>query len=306
MKTLTLACSAALLGLAATAFADDGMPVNTVPKRPFEATSTAPNKARPMLRDEQGLSGNKGGFGRVFEGRAGARFSMLYGSVRPGRDGSSELDLRNDMDFRDAEVGPQLEVEWQVSPKSHFQVGYARNDFSSRFSTKEQYQYQGLFSTQQNPVFLPTGSTVNSSVGMDLLWGSFRYDLVREGPLTLSPMVGFKAVFLEEETTIASAAPGMSAFTSRTSLSEATPLAGFDLRLQFNRWFYLGLVPYGFAFDNYAYVGGQGFLQFDFTPDFGLRLGMDVDYFSSDRKDSRNFSANGGVASAYVQAVAGF
>lgn len=304
MKIPFLALS--FFALAAASFADEDTPVNTVPKLGFTRGAVAPRKGTPMLRDEQGLSGNKGGYARVFEARAGARLSMLYGSVRPGGNGSSELDLRNDMDFRDSTVGPQIEVDWQISQKSHFQLGYAHNDFSCRFATKERYQYQGIFSTQQNPVYLPTGSLVNSSVDMDFFWGNFHYDLVREPPFTVSPLVGFKAVFLEEETNIASAAPGIQPFVSRTSLDEATPLLGCDFRVQLTRWLYLGLVPYGFALDKYAYVGGQGFFQFDFTPDFGVRLGMDVDYASSERRGSRNFSANGGVASAYVQAVAGF
>lgn len=312
MKTLIPLGFSAALALAAVSVgtADDTpvstVPVNTVPRGGIEATTAGPRKATPMLRDEHGLSGNKGGFGRVFEARAGSRFSMVYGSIRPGGNGSSELDFRKDLDLRDVEIGPQIDVEWQISPKSHFQLSYAHNDFSRRISTKEQYQYQGMFSTQQNPVFLPPGSTVNNSVDMDLFWGHFRYDLVREGPLTVSPLVGFKAVFLDEESNIASAQPGITPFTSRTSLSEATPLLGCDLRLQFTRWCYLGLVPYGFAFDRWAYLGGQGFLQFDFTPNFGLRLGMDVDYVSAKRVDSNNFSVNGAVGSAFVQAVAGF
>jgi hypothetical protein len=305
MNSRLVASLAAAFSLAALAMAGDA-PVNTVPTRGFDSGAGGGRKATPMLRDEQGLSGNKGGYGRVFEARGGARFSGAFGTLRPGRDGSSELDFRDDLGLSEVEVGPQIDLEWQISPRSHFQISYAHNDFGSRFTTSRAYQYQGLFATQQNPVVLPAGSGVNTKMDVDLLWGHFRYDLVREGPLTFSPLVGFKAAFIETRTDISSSQPGISPFTTWTNVDEATPLFGFDLRLQFTRWCYFGLEPYGFAFDRWAYMGGQGYFQFDFNPDFGLRVGLDVDYVTARRGGSDDFALNAGVASAFIQLAYGF
>ena len=285
---------------------------NIVPLKKLSAPQTYPppetyqHRAQPSLRDQQ-FGGTMGGFNRMFEFRGGTRVSALFGKIRPGRDGSSELDFRDDLRLKGVDVGPQLDFEMQISEKTHVLLSYGQSGFSSgTITTSRPLQYQGIFAGQQNPSTLPAGSAINTSLDTDLFSGHFRYDIIKTNSITFAPLVGFKAAFIEENVTINSATPGIATVRDNTIVNEVTPIVGFDARYQFNRHFYFGIVPVGFVLDKYSYVGGQGFLHYDFNKDFGLRLGLDIDYVSTLRDKDSHFSTSTTLGTAFLQGVYGF
>lgn len=256
---------------------------------------------KPLLREDSSS------MNRWFEVRAGPRFAIISGAIRPGGDGSSLFDLRKDLKLDDIFVGPQLDFAMHINDW-HVNVDYALGLFEGKAITDRQLLYNSSTNptfSQEAPATLPRGSQIFSDIELHALTVLFRYDALRTDKFILGPLFGLKAAFVEENIRFINATTG-AVTTNRTNLEEATPLVGFEAKYQFNRNLYLGIAPVGFAFDNYVYVGGQGYVGVDFNKSFGLRLGVDTDYLSAARDSSSHYAITGTLLAAYLQGIYGF
>ncbi len=249
----------------------------------------------------------------LYEIRVGPRFSWIDGKIRPGRDGSSQLDFRDDFGLTEVEIGPQVDFEIKFSDQWHGSINYAQNYFDGpKLTTTKTILYQnssttgGSPSTQQTPTVFPTGSSVQGKLEINSINALLYYDVFKKNGWALSPVVGTKAVFFKEKLNLVSITSGLIVNDS-TFVERVIPLVGCSARYQFNRQIYCGAMGAGFAFEKYIYAEGQSYLGYDFDKTWGLRMGMDVNYISAGRGSSGpTFSTTGYVAGGFLEGVVGF
>ena len=257
------------------------------------------------LRDE-----SSGGMNRFFEVRAGARICTINGKLRPGLDGSSDLDLGDDLGLDGIEAGPQFDFEMKVSPEWHARFSFAGSYFDGPTKTTTRaITYQSPTATPNNPtrtpVTLAVGSRLQTKFEINSFSGMTWYEGYKTENFVLGPSVGFKAIFYDETITIFNAGTRLTS-VDNTEVDEVTPLVGAEMRLQVNPNVYVGMSPYGFALDKYYYLGGNGYIGFDFDKEWGLRFGLDVDHLVVEFTEASKYSASSTLLAAFVQGVYGF
>ena len=249
----------------------------------------------------------------TYEIRAGPRISWLDGKIRPGLDGSSQLDLRDDLGLKEVGVGSQVDFEMRFSDEWHASFSYAGSSFDTpTITTKRQLTYQNANSgrvnpnTQNNPAVLAVGSTLQTQLDFHTLDMLLQYDAYKEKSLTLSPLLGLKGYFIKQKLNIVNAANNFVTIDT-TFLDGALPLAGLDAQYQFSPYIYAGATTSGSALDKCAYLHGGGYVGLSLNDSFGLRLGVDVDYISITRGNTNpTFSENGIMMGTFLQGVYGF
>lgn len=260
----------------------------------------------PLVRDEPNR------YNRWLEMRVGPRFSWVDGRIRPGFEGSSQLDLREDFQLDHPSGHIQIDVEMQVAEKWYTSFAYTGNDFSSaRVPTTRTLFYQNPSpgnisqSTQANPTQLAIGSTLQADLEINTLTALMKYDLIRLENFIFRPIAGAKAVFLEQNTTINDITTGRE-INVQTEITEGTPLIGFEWKYNIDKNWYLGSMGYGFIFDKWAYLGGQAFVGYEFDQNWGIRLGGDADWVSITRHTGTKFSTSSFLTAVFIQGIYGF
>jgi hypothetical protein len=260
----------------------------------------------PLVRDEPNR------YNRWLEMRVGPRFSWVDGRIRPGFDGSSQLDLQDDFKLDDASGHIQVDAEFQVAEKWYAAFGYTGNDFSGpRVETTRTLFYQNPSSgnvnpsTQANPAQLAPGSTLQADLEINTLSAFVKYDLIRLENFIFRPVGGAKAVFLEQNTTINDITTGREV-NIQTEITEGAPLIGFEWKYNIDKHWYLGSTGYGFVFDKWAYLGGQAYFGYDIDQSWGLRLGGDADWVQIVRHTGTKFATSSFLTAIYLQGSYGF
>jgi hypothetical protein len=346
-KALVLqAVAVFLLGSCLTGLSASRKPINTVPKDGFDfnapAPAAEPAKAAPLkettasAQDTNGkasapitrsskkvvarqeaspatpadteLTLPKSSDGRFWQLRGGPRMAKIYGKLRPGMEGGSYLDLPEGFGLSDTDFGPQLDLDLRFSDRAYGRLIFTSDTFEGSVLTDRPINY--VFSrgsnpaTQQNPIVLPAGSPMNTKLEMNLLQTVIGYDIYRNDTVTFGALVGAKSVFTDINFHVAN---GATPYDRTISLSEVTPLVGVELRVQFNPHLYFGLTPVGFGWENYSYVGGQGYFGYDFNRHFGMRLGMDFDHLTTSRSTGPTYAiSDATLAAVFLQGVFGY
>jgi len=247
---------------------------------------------------------------RWFEFRGGIRVYQIDGKIRPGDNGSSQLDLKDDLGLDGVEIGPQLDFEMQVGKRWYGRFSYAGTYFNGpTITTTRTLIYQSPTGTpnnpSRNPVTLAPGSVLQTKLDMDAITALTWYEAFRTDSFMIGPSVGLKALFFDETITIRNVTTGVNTI-DQTETQEVTPLVGLEARYQFNRNVYLGISSAGFALDKYFYIGGQGYVGFDYDKTWGMRLGVDVDHITTTLTESSRYAASTTITAAFVQGVYGF
>jgi hypothetical protein len=264
------------------------------------------HKVVPLLREDPNR------ISHWVEARIGPRFSWLHGDIRPGGDGSSKLDIQDDLGLKDPSMSVQIDLEMQVSDKWHASLNYSGNDFegSATPTTRTLFYHSPTnppqnANTQSNPAVLPQGSTLQTKITIDTLNAFLRYDVYKDKYWLIQPMMGAKMVILDETLLIHNIATGATTINNQNIL-QAMPMLGFDARCNVRKDTYLGWAPYAFAWENFVYTGGQVYAGYDFSKSWALRLGLDYDLISLSRDQGSQYSTTSSMLAAFVQAVYGW
>jgi hypothetical protein len=281
-------------------------------KLPTQTPAPVRRATLPRLRTDDDIKKHKGKQ-PWFQFRAGPRFGMVWGKIRPGLDGSSQLDVRDDLGLDSFAVGAQVDFEMQVSEKWRVNANYATAEFNERTTTSRVLTYHGAGGpeTQGNPNVLPAGSGLQTDLEISTFGGNVKYAAYESRYWTLAPSFGFKVAYVDERVRIQNAGTGGSG-ESKESVDAISPLFGFDARFHINSNSYFGIAPAGFAFTDYAYIGGQAFWVYEFEKqrwgNLGVRLGVDADHiYINQRGGSPHYTLTEGTYLApFVQASYGF
>ncbi|MDD2708998.1 MAG: hypothetical protein PHV34_13510 [Verrucomicrobiae bacterium] len=287
----------------------DAKPVNTVVGK--SEGDRYPEDSREARLKGDPAEYHKHSGQHFFEARAGIRATQFYGKIRPGRQGSSTFDLRDDLGLKEYDYGPQLDFELRVSPDWFCRFSYANSSASGNVYTSKSYLYQTTASGVglDRAATLQPGAHIQSEVELDTLQFLAGYDVFKDLHWTVSPLVGFKEAILDVEVRVRDPAPPTdkpSDYYRKYDFLQGTPMLGCEVKYDFNAHFYTGISPVAFAWANYVYAGGQWFLGCNFDRHWGLRLGFDVDYLSITEDSQRVFSGTGLLTGAYLQGVYGF
>lgn len=266
----------------------------------------------PLLRDSNSR------VERWFEVRAGPRLSLVDGTLRPGLNGSSSLDLRDDLQLTDPGVGGQLDFAMRVAKDWIASVNFSVSTFDGpNVTTTRNLFYQTTSNpgvnqnTQANPARLPTGSNLQASIDLASFEGAIQYEAYKTSQFVIGPKFGFKYLNLDEKITIRNATTG-AITTDRTNVDEVTPLVGFVSKFNFTKNLYTGIEPMIFAGERFVYITGQAYFGYDFDKQdwgsMGLRLGLDADQIWNNHSGSGSarYNIQATMLTPFLEVVYGF
>jgi hypothetical protein len=255
---------------------------------------------------------------RELEVRVGPRVTETAGSFRlgssaigaaVGRTAKDTVDVRRDLGLDEVNVGAQLDVDWQFAKNLHLNVGYKYDQGEKQQTLPTDVSFGGAY--------FANGTNFKSEYQLHQVDCVFGYDIYKDKTWKVMPFGGGKAVVayfkgtgtetrVVDPMNIGNAAGYASAGYSRDDTSwMATWLAGFDVKVNISREWYLGLAPSASALSDWWAVQGQFYTGYDFSKDWGVRVGYDGLY-GKYTSDNANQSATLGLGSVYVQAVWGF
>ncbi|MBI4027252.1 MAG: hypothetical protein HY360_19865 [Verrucomicrobia bacterium] len=252
------------------------------------------------LRSSEGNIGLNEPVNRTLEMRAGPRFGQVFGSARLGQTGT-DFDFGDDLSLNQNFVsGSQLDIDWQAFPKFHIGFQHTYDRYDQRGHTTKAI-FKGGEGTS-----LPAGSVVDGTADLNTVAVTLGYDVYKDKTWIVTPFFGAKWAFLDEELFVADANNRFTLSGKGTQeILYATPLLGAEIKSFVSRSWYLGVHGAAFGLDQWNYVHGQVFTGYDFSENWGTRLGFDVN-FGSYENAGRSLKAEGGIGSLYLQAVYGF
>lgn len=279
-----------LLFSAATAccFADDGMKPARPARQPITMKDTVTLKESPVIRE--------------VEIRLGPRFSFLTGDVRAGLNGT-RFDIWDDLGLDEPSGGAQFHVDWQVVDRLHLDFDLAWDHYDHSGRTKRDISNGGAGAGRG----LVSGSSVNADLNFYSFEGSIGYDVIRNDSFRLKPYIGGKGYLVDGSFTTTNNGPGGSGVARTTSGSQAegTYLVGVDGRWYTTPRLYLGGDIGASVMSTYHLLTGEAYTGYDFSKDFGLRLGYAYDYLAYKNR-GKTTSADPLLGAVYLQAVWGF
>ncbi len=255
---------------------------------------------------------------RELEVRVGPRATETAGAFRLGATAlggaflgvaKDTVDTRRDLGLDEANVGAQIELDWQFQPLWHLLFAYKYDQAERTVNLPTDLSFAGAFFAK--------GSRFRSDAELhqvDLLVGR---DFHKDETLKVMPFLGVKALVAEFEGTGtrtsvvnpaaigAAAGYATSAFHQRDTAWLVTWLAGFDARVHVSREWYWGISPAFSALSGWWGLQGQLYTGYDFSSEWGLRAGVDALYgqYSSDRFNQK---ADAGLGAVFLEAVWGF
>lgn len=254
---------------------------------------------------------------RELEIRVGPRITETAGSFHlgssalgaaVGRQPKDTVDVRRDLGLDDANVGAQIDLDWQFIKDWHFIFGYKYDQASKTQKLPTDITFDGSS-------FLK-GTDFKSEVDLHQFDYVFGYDIYKDKTWKVTPFAGGKTLVAWTKGTgtqyivVNPAAIGTTAgygprpYTREDTSSLTTWLAGFDVRANISRDWYVGLTPSASALSDWWAVQGQFYTGYDFSKEWGIRVGFDSLYAKASwTKDQK---AEAGLGSVFVQAVWGF
>lgn len=268
-----------------------------------KGTVSQREQAKPV-RDEDELKLPHSIDGRFCQLRGGPRLARVYGTLRPGPEGGSNIDLRDELGLTDTDTGPQLDFELRFSDRAYGRVVFTSDHFEGSTVSSRALNYIQTGRFWAPVTILPAGSPISSKLELNLLQTILGYDIVQTDSFSLGVLAGAKTLF--SDATFSTFTNGLP-FTRNIRVDEVTPLVGLEFRAQLGPHVYVGLAPVGFAWENFSYAGGQGFIGYDFNKTFGVRLGMDFDHLTVSRGTGPLYSlSDATLAAAFIQGVFGY
>ncbi|MCC7518230.1 MAG: hypothetical protein IT578_03485 [Verrucomicrobiae bacterium] len=254
---------------------------------------------------------------RELEVRIGPRVTETAGSFRlgsqaiasaVGRTPKDTVDLRRDLGLDDVNVGAQLDVDWQFTKNWHLALGYKYDQTSKTTTLPTDISFAGSAFAK--------GTSFKSEAELHQVDYVVGYDLYKDKTFKVMPFFGGKSLVAEIKGTGTSfalanpAAPGVPASYPSSSFSKndtawtATWLAGFDAKINISRSWYVGLTPAASALSDWWAIQGQLYTGYNFSKEWGVRLGFDSLY--GKYSGSNNQMAEAALGSVFAQAVWGF
>lgn len=254
---------------------------------------------------------------RELEIRLGPRVTETAGSFRLGssaigaaigRTAKDTVDLRRDLGLDDVNVGAQFDMDWQFIKNWHFNLGYKYDQASKTQTLPTDISFAGAY--------FPKNSSFKSEMELHQVDYVFGYDIYKDKTFKVMPFVGGKsliAVVKGTGTSVTVADPAAigvaggyqtNPYSSSDTAWTMTWLAGFDAKINISRDWYLGITPSASTLDDWWAVQGQFYTGYDFSRNWGVRVGFDALY--SKYSASNNQKAEAGLGAVFVQAVWGF
>jgi hypothetical protein len=293
MKKILIAAGALAIISAGSLSADDTMKKSTTAKK----TTT---KTVSKIKSE-------GPVDRSLEFRVGPRVTWLSGDVRLGSGTPGDtVDIFDDLQLDDASLGLAIDLDWQPINRWHVAVGMTFDDYDQTSATS-----RNITSAVGGDI-IQSGASVSAQGDVYTFEGKIGYDLIKNNTYRLQPFIGGKGIVVDNGRVTGSGTiidPAGVARSGTRTASESTGygtfVGGLDQRLFLTRSWYVGAEVAGFGLDNWAYVAGDGYTGYDFTRNFGVRVGYDANYVNYENSN-RKTEVDVLLGAAYVQAVVGF
>jgi hypothetical protein len=241
-------------------------------------------------------------FDRTLEIRIGPRLSFLTGEVKSGRNGTS-MDIWDDVGMDEPSAGMQFDVDWQFAKRWHaiFDMTWDRYDHSGVTSKLISNGDAGPNNA------IAAGSSTSANLDIYTFEGRIGYDIVKTKNWTIMPYIAGKGGVADGTVSVTDNGPGGSGrvLTYTDNQAYALPLGGLDVRFYATPKFYVGADIGASGWENYFYLTGQAYTGYDFTKNFGVRVGYDANFVHYEN-DNRSTKADPLLGAAYVQAVIGF
>ena len=242
---------------------------------------------------------------RELEVRVGPQVTFVTGDVRIGKTGT-QFDVWDDLKLDDVSPGVKFDVDWQPINNLHFGIDASWSKFDQSGTTGKD------ISDGEN--ILRAGATTKADLDIYSFKGIVGYDVLKTKTYRLRPYVG-GIVGLVDGTaswngTVANSAgvnidPSRTKSTKLDNVWSGSYIIGIDQRVYVSRDWYLGGDIGGTALNNWWGLSGDAYTGYDFTKNWGVRLGYAFNYVNWENGPKAG-KAEPLVGSAYVQAVWGF
>lgn len=302
-----------MIGIAASSLvADDGA------VRKSTTTTRAVEKApAPMMRKDEGP------VDRELEVRIGPRFTEMAGSfqnqvARSGLFASTfgnpktTVDIRRDLGHDEITPGAQFDLDWKFLKRTdvaflqpfRLGLGYKFDKSDAAVSLPSDITFGGAA--------FRAGSRMSTDVELHQIDYTLGYDVINNNTFRLTPFIGGKSVIVDYTISGTRTSPASdttlvtSSYLRSDTTSYTTALGGFDARVYISKQWYAGIKPQAMGWEQFWFVQGDLYTGYDFTQNFGVRVGLDTIYANWESAKNSEQHADGGLGSVYVQAVFGF
>jgi hypothetical protein len=265
--------------------------------RPVEKTAPYVSHKIPDKKPMEDVPAN-----HKVEFRVGPRLSFLNGEVQSGRNGTP-VDIWDDVGFDEPSVGMQFDADWQFVDRWHatFDMTWDKYDHSGVTSKLVSNGDAG----PNNAV--AAGSQTSADLDVYTFEGRIGYDIVKTKQWKVMPYIAGKGGVVDGNVRVTNNGPGGNGrvLNYTDNQAYALPVGGVDARFYVVPKLYMGVDVGASGWENVFYLTGQVYTGYDFTKNFGVRVGYDANFVHYEN-DNGSTQADPLLGAAYVQAVVGF